>query len=84
MQHFQIAVPIGTLPLQLVCISDASIAFVKTQDFATIVDDGATFSKDGFTIGKEDYQYSTKIYYKEIPDVLQWLVAQKLESPTFH
>jgi hypothetical protein len=84
MQQWQIQVGLGTLPVQLVCLSDASVAFVKSQPFKTIVDNNAMFSEDGFTIGKDDYQYNTKIWYKEIPSVLEWLVAQKLESPTFN
>lgn len=81
MNHFQVAVALNTLPIQLVCISDASVAFVRTQDFSTIIEDGASFANGGFTIGGINYEYNKKIYYKQIPDVLEWLVRQKLEMP---
>lgn len=81
MTHWQVSVPLGTLPIQLVCISDASVALVRTSNFATIFDGTAVFANESFTIANVEYEYNKKVYYKQVPEFLAWLVAQNLELP---
>lgn len=81
MQEQHVVLPLGGLPLQLVCISDASIAIVKSQNFTTIIEDNASFSNESFTIAGVEYAYNKKIYYKQVAGVLEWLQQQKLIAP---
>jgi hypothetical protein len=83
--NFQIPIPLGSLPITLYCISDASVAFVPNQPFKTIVDYSggleAIFDNEGFTIAGESYNYREKIWYKDSPSVVEWLQRQKLIMP---
>jgi hypothetical protein len=88
MQHFQIAVPLGNLPVQLICISNGTVAFVRTQDFGAIFDHpengvSAKFTNESFSLGQEDFIYNTAYRYKEIDVMLSWLTQQQLEMPVF-
>lgn len=75
------------MPIILVCLSDGSIALAPRQQFATIISLAnekcreAIFDMSGFKIGDEEFMWSTRYYYKEIPVLLEWLKGQELVSP---
>lgn len=87
MTHSQMAVPLAGLPLNLVLISDGSLAFVKTHNFKCIVDQpeddkkvAAMFDEEDFSIGTErQLAYNVAYRYSEIPCMLQWLLEQNLQ-----
>lgn len=84
----QMMVPLGTMPINIVLLSEGSLAFVRTANFKGVVDQPtcencptAIFTEQGFTIGEETFEWNTKYLYKEYKEMLQWLIAQKLEMP---
>ena len=85
----QLPIKLGSLPINLVLISDGSVAFVKAGNFKTICDSGddgkqivAIFDESGFQLGNTDnFCYNVAYKYKEIPDMLQWLMQQNLQEP---
>jgi len=82
----QISIRMNNLPLNLICAETGQIALIPTQQFKTIIDqcEGITAIIDttGITINGESFEYNELISYKESPNMLQWLQAQKLEMPT--
>lgn len=83
MHQFQTSVPLAGLPLQLILMSDASIALVRTQEFETVIDGDTVFGKEGFSIKGEEYQYNSKYWYKQMPSLLEYLQGLELIMPTF-
>lgn len=85
----QLPIKLGSLPINLVLISDGSVAFVKAGNFKTICDFpedenevDAIFDEAGFQLGNTDnFCYNVAYRYKEIPDMLAWLVKQNLVEP---
>ena len=85
---FQVSIPIAGMPLTLICMGDSSIAFQPSQQFSALIDQhtegiSAMFNMEGFTVGSEEYKYGTKIFYKGISDMLQWLKQQNMPMPVF-
>ena len=85
---FQVPIPIAGMPLTLICLGYGSIAIQPSQQFSTLIDQqlggiSAMFNMEGFTIGAEEYKYGTKIFYKGIPDMIQWLKQQDMPMPAF-
>jgi len=83
---FQIQVPIGAMPVNLILLSNATLAFVKVANFGVIFDMpesgvNAVFMEDDFRIGTETYFYNTVYEYKTIPNMLTWLKQQNLQEP---
>lgn len=84
---YQCQIPIGSLPVHLVLISDGTLVFVRVAKFGVIFDQapdqgvGAVFSEDGFTIDGEEFWYNTIYNYKEKPNMLKWLQQQNLREP---
>ena len=85
----QLPIKLGSLPINLVLISNGSVAFVKAGNFTTIFDFPedkndveAIFSYSDFCIGNaEGLCYNVAYKYKEIPDMLAWLQQQNLQEP---
>ena len=75
------------MPINLLLLSNGSVAFVRVANFKTLFDQSehggvsAIFYEDSFSIGSETYQYNVAYAYKEIPDMFCWLKVQKLEEP---
>lgn len=84
---YQVQVPIGNMPVQLVLLSDGTLVFIKVARFGTILDQapeggvGAVFTDDNFQIDGEDFWYNTIYQYKEKPNMLKWLQQQNLQEP---
>lgn len=83
-------IQIPGLPILLYCVSDASVILVPQTKFKTILDRSeasggitAILDNEGFSIGGESFNYNEKIFYKEIPAMLQWLKQLNMEMPTF-
>ena len=82
-----IQVQINKLPLVLCCFSDGSIAIHRMCNFSTIIDQPeegvqAIISNEDIYIGAEtEIEYGERYYYKEVPELLAWLVAQNMEMP---
>lgn len=92
--HQQINIPIGNLPLQLVCISNGTLGIVPTMSFKTIIDSyddtakvDAIISEDAIKIvdkeQQKEYSYKTAYEYKYEPLLKRWLVQQDLLMPQF-
>lgn len=88
MFNYQIKVPVGRMPINLVLGLDESVTFIRDLAMPTIVDSpengiGAVFTAKEFWLGDENisYEYNTPYPYKDIPDMLQWLAQQKLMMP---
>ena len=93
MNAFQITLPCGSLPINLVCISNATIAVLRNPSIPTVCDTPANgahavFTLESFHIGNgedaEEFQYNVPLPYKEIPKLLEYLKQQCLEMPTFN
>lgn len=91
-----IQVPLGRLPLHLVCLSNGCVAIVIQQSpfnpFRDLLDlslhgVSADFSTTGFRMYRgdesEEYGYGQQIEYKQQPLLLKWLQQQELEMPEF-
>lgn len=83
----QLRVPINNLPINLVLLSDGTLAFIRDKNMKTLFcDDGgvsATFTKNNFWLDDVMYDYDSPMDYKENEKMLKWLQAQNLEMPTF-
>jgi hypothetical protein len=82
----QMQIPIGNMPVHLVLLSNGTVVFVKVAPVGVVYDTPeigihAMFTDDEFRIGGEDYQYCQMYEYKNIPEMLQWLIQQRLEWP---
>lgn len=83
---FQLQVPIGKMPVNLVLLSNGTLAFVKVYNFSVIYDmpeDGvnAVFMEDGFMIEDDEFEYNVAYNYKAHPSMLAWLKQQNLQKP---
>lgn len=95
--QYQVQVPIGTLPINLVLIGNETygwLTFVHVRPFTGAIfdlgQDGhtirAVFYEDEFHIfgkvgGEEVFEYDTIYDYKNIPVMLEWLKEQNLQEP---
>lgn len=84
---FQVQVPVGNMPINLILLGNATVAFVRVANFKALFDQSesggvnAEFYESDFSVGGEVFQYNTAYPYKEIPQILQWLKAQNLIAP---
>ena len=88
---YQVQVPLGNLPVNLVLIGNreqASVAFVRFQSgtvFDQSDDVSAGFFDENFLLFRngtnESFEYNTAYDYKNIPAMLQWLKQQNLQEP---
>lgn len=90
MRNFQVGIQIPGLPIVLYAVSDSSVVLVPQTKFKAILDRSkasggitAILDNEGFSIGGESFNYNEKIFYKEIPAMLQWLKQLNMEIPTF-
>lgn len=84
----QVQLPIGNMPINLILLSNGTLAFVRVGDFEALFDQhgvpggvDATFYEADFTINGETFSYNTAYEYKQFPDMLLWIQQQKLQSP---
>lgn len=83
------------LPIQIVCANDATVSFNKMFGFKAIVDQPesgvqAIICDEDITIGVDTVrckgttviEYGVRYQYKDMPELLSWLVAQKM--PVFN
>ena len=86
---FQVQVGLGSLPIVLFCLGDGSVAMQPSQQFSAVIDQQlegvqAMFDMNGYSIDAVEYKYGEKVFYKEIPSMLQWLKRQQLQMPVFN
>lgn len=89
---WQLQIDIGkTFPVSLVLLShlgQGRVVFYKTAPMIAVVDlnvEGtprAIFDGNGFSIGEEDFSYGIAYDYKNLPMMLEWLIAQNLQWPS--
>lgn len=91
--HKQFVMPLGSLPLSLVLISNGCVAIVPRAAFTAIIDQpefgdeavSAMFLPDFFVLGNddeaEDYDYRAAYLLDAYPILKQWLIQQKLVNP---
>ncbi len=87
MQYIQ--TQIGSLPVSLLCLEDATIVLQPlVPSFPVYLDIGtpaALIDASGVHIGdwgqEETYSYGTRYAYKEIPVLLAWLQRQGMINP---
>lgn len=88
---YQLQVPLGGLPVNLVLVGnkeDGKVVFVVVGGPTGIYDTGevqALFEQRGFTLFFEndvqEFDYNIIYSYKEIPLMLRWLQQQNLQHP---
>ena len=83
MQEQYINVPLGGLPLNLMCFGDGTVALQPTQPHKGIIDGNVRIFQDGLQIAGSVYQYGFRYAYKEMPELKSWLANQKLTMPNF-
>ena len=80
-----VQIPIGNLPIQLVCLETGAVAFVPVvPSFPVFFDIGepeALIDKEGLHIGEDSFAFNTAYVYKQYPSLVQWLKRQNLISP---
>ena len=88
MQLMQVQVAIANMPINLVILSNETLAFVRVAEFKALFDMAPTpegvcaeFYQDTFVIDGEAYEYNSAYAYKTIPKMLEWLQAQNLTNP---
>ena len=82
----QISAPLGNLSLSIVYISNGTLGIVPKGIFPTIFDmpeQGihAIITPEKMIVGTTEIKYNTSLKYKEMPELLKWLVQQDLEKP---
>ena len=86
---YQVAIPIGqTFPVQLVCLQNGQVAFVKASPIGVLFDQPsdkeavqAIFTEEHFSIDGKQYEYNHTYQYKEYTSMLKWLHQQNLVFP---
>jgi len=86
--HQQITIKINNLPLVLICLSNGHVAIIPQGKFPVIFDSPeqgvkAVITPETMLVGTTNVPYNTSLPYKEMPELLQWLVDQQLEMPAF-
>ena len=82
----QVSVPLGNLPLSIVYISNGTLGIVPKGIFPVIFDSPeqgihAIITPEKMIVGNTNVPYNTSLKYKEMPELLKWLVQQDLEQP---
>lgn len=95
MRVFQLQIPIGSLPINLILVGNrqqAGVVFVPVRDVGVVIEPleagkvAAIFFNYGFCLGdksglEEEFSYETIYEYKNIPLMLRWLQQQNLQEP---
>lgn len=84
--HQQISVPLNSLPLNIVYLSNGKIGLVPRGTFPVTFDQPeqgihAIITPEKMIVGTTEIKYNTSLKYKEMPELLEWLVQQQLEQP---
>lgn len=84
--HQQISVPLNSLPLNIVYLSNGQIGLVPRGAFPVTFDQPeqgihAIITPEKMIVGTTEIKYNTSLKYKEMPELLEWLQAQQLEQP---
>ena len=82
----QISAPLGNLPLSVVYISNGTLGLVPRGAFPVLFDQPeqgihAIITPEKMIVGTTNVPYNTSLKYKEMPELLKWLVQQNLEQP---
>jgi hypothetical protein len=82
----QLSMSINNLPLSLVLVSNGTLGIVPKGAFPTIFDSPeqgihAIITPEKMVVGNTSVLYNTSLKYKEMPELLEWLVQQDLEKP---
>lgn len=89
-QQFQVQVPIGNLPINLVLVGNreyGQIVLIKVADFEEFDITGEVAAKVGNSIvlksseGSGTFNYNTLYDYKQLPLLLKWLQQLNLREP---
>ena len=83
-----VKIQLNRLPIGLELFSNGCIAFHRIADFTTIIDNpeegvSAIISNDDIKIGAIAIKYGEVCVYKNMPELLEWLQAQKMIMPNF-
>lgn len=87
---YAVGITLPGLPLQMRCYDDATVSFHKLGLFKAIIDNPETgvqaiVDDVGISIGANtELEYNERYEYKTMPELLSWLIAQKLEAPQFN
>lgn len=82
----QLSAPLGNLPLSIVYISNGTLGIVPKGAFPVIFDSPeqgihAIITPEKMIVGTTEIKYNTSLKYKEMPELLKWLIQQDLEKP---
>lgn len=82
----QLSMPINNLPLSLVLVSTGQVGIVPKGAFPVLFDQPeqgihAIITPEKMVVGTTEIKYNTSLKYKEMPELLEWLVQQDLEKP---
>jgi hypothetical protein len=87
----QVAVQLAHMPLNLVCLSNGLVAFVRTQAFSTIwesfegydvcIDENGISFQGERLVEPLDIPYNVMVSITDNPVLKEWLVSMKLTSP---
>ena len=82
----QISAPLGNMPLSIVYVSNGTLGLVPRGAFPVIFDQPsqgihAIITPEKMIVGTTEIKYNTSLKYKEMPELLKWLVQQNLEQP---
>lgn len=88
MQLMQMQMALANMPINLVILSNGTLAFVRVTEFKALFDMASTpegvsaeFYENMFLIDGVEYEYNSTYAYKTIPKMLKWLQAQNLINP---
>lgn len=80
----QITIPIEGLPLNMILLSDGTLALSPNQQFKGIIDGKAVFTMDGFSVDGVSYEYNRALAYKNEPELLGYLQGLNLPMPVIN
>lgn len=77
---------IQALPVNIVFASNGQIGFERLQNFPAMFDHPqaglqAIFDNEGICVGTTELQYGQLYPYREMPELLAYLIQQKLVNP---
>lgn len=84
-----VQLPIGTLPIMMMCYETGQVAFARMRDFNLIVDAPesgiqALISNQDIYVGTDtEIKYGEMYDWQSMPELKAWIAAQNLDMPTF-
>lgn len=85
----QVNLPLGGLPITLICLSNGTIGFQPAGKLRTMIDQqpsdkvSAIIYDEGMLVGNTEIEWIVAYDYKQMPDLLGWLKQQELIMPEF-